>query len=143
MLTQPARRRGRPRKPATRPQASKPAKPVADPYGEQTSAGRVLLALRAGPVERAGLRERLGGTLDYAVNSLRRQGLIVVHNEYVHITAAGLQHCPSRRPTTLKRCVNTSGGRRNPGGTGIPTGATSCTQSRPFAKQTRSPAASA
>ena len=98
---------------------------LATPYCEQTTAGRVLLALRAGPIDRAGLRERLGGAADHAVNSLRRQGLIVVHNEYVHITAAGLQHCPSRRPTTLKRCVNTSGGRRNPGGTGIPTGATS------------------
>lgn len=73
--------------------------PTPDPYGEQTTAGRVLLALRAGPIERVGLRERLGDVADQAIRQLGSRGLVVLHNNTVHITAAGLRHCPSRRPT--------------------------------------------
>ena len=72
------------------------------PYCGQTTAGRELLALRAGPVERAGLRERLGGGADSAVQNLLKQNLIAVHNGYAQITRAGLRRCPSRRSGLLR-----------------------------------------
>ena len=99
MLTQPTRRKGRPASPQARKPASQQASQARRRPLRRTDHGRPrALALRAGPVERTGLRERLGGAADHAVNSLRRQGLIVVHNEYAHITRDGLRQCPSRRP---------------------------------------------
>ena len=79
---------------------------TATPYCEQTTAGRVLLALRAGPIERAGLRERLGGAADSAVKNLLKQDLITVHNGYAQITRAGLRQCPSRRSGPVRQGVH-------------------------------------
>ena len=73
--------------------------PAPNPLGEQTTAGRVLLALRPGPVERAGLIERLGKRVNSDIRQLTERGLIVMRDDTAHITVAGLQHCPSRRPT--------------------------------------------
>ena len=78
---------------------SKRARKPALLLSEQTT-GRVLLALRAGPIESAALRERLGDSVFPAIARLSRQGLVADHNSVLHITSAGLRQCPSRRPTT-------------------------------------------
>ena len=75
---------------------SKRARKPALLLSEQTIAGRVLLALRAGPIESTALRERLGESASPIATKLHKEG----HNGTAHITSAGLKNCPSRRPTT-------------------------------------------
>ncbi len=79
---------------------SKRARKPALLLSEQTIAGRVLLALRAGPIESTALRERLGESASPIATKLHKEGLLVLHNGTAHITSAGLKNCPSRRPTT-------------------------------------------
>ncbi len=58
--------------------------------------GRILLALRAGPVEDGALRERFAGK--GCVHQLLRQGLIVKRDGEYLLTAAGRAACPLRNP---------------------------------------------
>lgn len=60
--------------------------------------GRILLALRAGPMSVEQLCERSGCRVDNLLFILKCAGLVEEDGDYrLHLTAAGRAACPSRR----------------------------------------------
>ena len=65
-------------------------------YTADSTDGRLLLALRAGPMTKGELYERLGG--ESRVGPFVRAGLVTYDGEYYRLTESGRAACPFRNP---------------------------------------------
>lgn len=72
------------------------------PITADSSEGRVLLALRAGPMSSGEMWERWPGSGTNFAQTLKRLGLVVFSDDEWRITPAGLAACPFRNPLAAR-----------------------------------------
>lgn len=72
------------------------------PITADSSEGRVLLALRAGPMSSGEMWERWPGSGTTFAQTLKRLGLVVFSDDEWRITPAGLAACPFRNPLAAR-----------------------------------------
>ena len=72
------------------------------PITADSSEGRVLLALRAGPMSGGEMWERWPGLGTTFAQTLKRRGLVVFNDGEWRITPAGLAACPFRNPLAAR-----------------------------------------